>query len=333
VKKYPVPTSRDVVGILFYPGTKRIPGDSGIQRGNGLSVPVFIPEFSGADVDPIDINGFVISRCNTMKDKDVKYIVFDVESVPDPRLIARVKYPEEGLDGPDAVKRFQEEVLETSGGASDFIPVTFQYPVSICVAKVRHDFTLIDVVCLDDPEFRPDEMVRLFWLGVEEVYEAASLVTFNGRGFDIPLLELMAYRYGYTAKRHFRDKFAGRYRFGPKHIDLHDWLSNYGAIRMHGGLNLLAKVIGKPGKTWARGDEVYPMFLEGRLREINDYCINDVLDTYFVFLRTRVLTGEISLVQEQDLVKSARNFLEANRERVPAVKAYLANWGDWEPWP
>lgn len=268
-----------------------------------------------------------------MKDTDVKYLVVDVESVPDQKLISMVKYPGAEFSEPEAVKRFQDEMLENSGGNSDFIPVTFQYPISICVAKVRVDYTLVDIVCLDDPDFRTDEMVRLFWLGVEDVYDGASVVTFNGRGFDIPLLELMAYRYGFSAKRHFRDKFAGRYRFGAKHIDLQDWISNFGAIRVNGGLNLLAKIIGKPGKMNTRGDEVYSMFLEGRMRDINDYCMHDVLDTYFVFLRTRVLNGDLTIIQEQELVRRAKNFLEQNRERVPALGIYLANWGDWDPWP
>lgn len=268
-----------------------------------------------------------------MKDEVVKYLVFDVESVPDSKLISLVRYPGENLSGLEAVDKYQKELLDASDGMSDFIPVTFQYPVSICIAKVRGDYGLLDIVCLDEPEFRADEMVRLFWLGVEEVYDSASLVTYNGRGFDIPLMELMAYRYGYSAKRHFKDKYAGRNRYGVKHIDLQDWLSNYNAIRMNGGLNLLAKIIGKPGKMQTKGDAVYSMFLEGRLRDINNYCIHDVLDTYFVFLRTRVLLGELTIVREQEIVKSAKNFLVDNQERIPALKEYLANWGDWDPWP
>jgi hypothetical protein len=211
--------------------------------------------------------------------------------------------------------------------------VTFQYPLALCVAKVRGDFSLIDIVSLDDPDFRPDEMTRLFWLGIEEVYENAVLVTFNGRGFDIPLLELMAYRYGIAAKRHFRDKQAARNRYSSRHIDLQDWISNYGSIRLNGGLNLFAKVIGKPGKKDTKGYEVYDMFLEGKRREISDYCIHDVLDTYFVFLRTRVLTGELAIDAEQTLVRKTKYWLEEHRERVPAFAGYLANWGDWAPWP
>ena len=264
---------------------------------------------------------------------EVKYLVFDVESVPDARLIRSVKYPGEELDDASAIERFQEEVMAATDGKSGFIPVTFQYPVAIAVAKVREDFTLMDVVSLDEPHFRTQEMVRLFWLGIEDLYKHCSLVTFNGRGFDVPILELMLYRYGISAPRHFKDRFSGRNRFGTKHIDLQDWMSNYSAIKMAGGLNLLAKVIGKPGKMGTMGDQVYGMFVEGKIREINEYCIHDVLDTYFVFLRTRVIEGSITLKREQDIVRNTKKYLEENQEKVPAYRMYLENWGDWVAWP
>lgn len=268
-----------------------------------------------------------------MNYNDVKYLVFDIESAPDARLINMVKYPGEGLSETDAVKKFQSEILDATDGNSEFIPVTFQFPLSVCVAKVADDYSLLDIVSLDEPKFRPKEMARLFWLGVEDIYGHTSLVTFNGRGFDIPLLELMAYRYGIQAQRHFRDKFAGRFRFGTKHIDLQDWMSNYSAIRMTGGLNLLAKLLGKPGKMSTKGDAVYDMYLEGKMKEINEYCYHDVLDTYFVFLRTRVLNGDITLNREQDIVAKAKKYLTENIPKVPAFQEYMDNWGDWEPWP
>lgn len=268
-----------------------------------------------------------------MSYSEVKYLVFDIESVPDAKLIKKVKYQDEDISDDDAISRFQSEILQQTNGSSDFIPVTFQYPVSVCVAKVKADFSLQDVVSLDEPEFRASEMTRLFWFGIEDIYSHTSMVTFNGRGFDIPLLELMAYRYGIQAQRHFRDKFAGRFRFGTKHIDLQDWISNFGAIRVGGGLNLLAKVLGKPGKMSTKGNEVYGLYKEGRMKQINDYCIHDVLDTYFVFLRTRVLNGDITLDQEQKVVKRTKEFLALNVERIPAFKEYLENWGDWDPWP
>ena len=121
-----------------------------------------------------------------MSSDDVKYLVFDIESVPDVELIKKVKYPGLQIDDQAAVVRFQEEILTNSGGLTTFIPVTFQYPVSICVLKVRKDFTIVDLVSLDEPLFRPREMVRLFWLGNEKLYDNATLITFNGRGLTSP---------------------------------------------------------------------------------------------------------------------------------------------------
>jgi 3'-5' exonuclease len=268
-----------------------------------------------------------------MNKEVIQYLVFDIESIPDAKLINKVKYPDMDYDDKKAVATLQEEMLEITQGRSNFIPVTFQIPVSLCIAKVRENFTLAEIVSLDQPNFRARTMTTLFWHGIEDLYNDSSMVTFNGRGFDIPLMELMAFRYGVKAKRHFKDKYAGRYRFGTKHIDLQDWVSNYNAIKVAGGLNMLAKTIGKPGKMSSKGDQVYGMYLEGKMKEINEYCIHDVLDTYFVFLRTRVLLGEITIDREQTIVNQTKEYLIDNVGKIPAFKEYLDNWGDWDPWP
>jgi 3'-5' exonuclease len=264
---------------------------------------------------------------------EVKYLVFDIESVPDGKLIKKVKYSNEDIDDKTAISRYQDEIYESTGGMSNFIPVTFQYPVSLCIAKVDESFTIKDIVALDEPDFRASEITRQFWFGIEAYYKNAMLVTFNGRGFDIPLMELMAYRYGISAKRHFTDKFGARYRHGAKHIDLQEFLSNYSAIKMNGGLNLLSKVLGKPGKMETKGSEVYDLFVKNRIKDINDYCIHDVLDTYFVFLRTRVMLGELTIEREQQIVKETKEYLASNKNKITAFRVYLENWGDWDPWP
>jgi predicted PolB exonuclease-like 3'-5' exonuclease len=255
------------------------------------------------------------------------YLVLDTESVPDGKLIAKVKYPGETLSPEEAVGRAQAEARQLSRDGSDFLPVTFQYPVAMCVIRVAVDFTLQAVTCLDAPTFRPSEIVRKFWQGMASY--RARLVTFNGRGFDLPLMEFAAFRYGCAGKDYFAN---GRNRFGI-HIDLCDWLGNYGAVRLSGGLNLFSKLLGKPGKMHVAGDQVYNMFLAGKLAEINDYCLFDTLDTYFVFLRTRVLTGEITLEREQELVGLAREWLSAKLSELPALRHYLDNWGEWQPEP
>ncbi len=88
-----------------------------------------------------------------MNYEEIKYLILDIESVPDAKLIKMVKYPGEDIDEQTAVKKFQNEILEITDGKSEFIPVTFQYPVSVTVGKVSGDFILHDVVCLDDLSF------------------------------------------------------------------------------------------------------------------------------------------------------------------------------------
>ena len=81
------------------------------------------------------------------------------------------------------------------------------------------------------------------------------------------------------------------------------------------------------------GVQVYEMHRAGRLQEINDYCMFDTLDTYFVFLRTRVMTGEITGQQEEEVVERARAWLAGRVTELPGLAKYLENWGAWVPWP
>jgi predicted PolB exonuclease-like 3'-5' exonuclease len=246
----------------------------------------------------------------------------DTESVPDGKLLSAVKYAGENLSPEEAVARARDEARDTRRDGSDFVPVTFQVPVGVCVLRVGPDFSLINFKCLDAPHFRPREIVNQFWFGA--THYKAKLVTFNGRGFDLPLLELAAFRYGISARDHYLAR--DRYR-GP--IDLMDWFTNFGACRLSGGLDLLAKLLGKPGKMEVTGDHVYRLYQEGKLQEINDYCLCDTLDTYFVFLRTRILTGDLQPEQETELVSRAKALLGAKTSEFPVLRRYLDNWTDF----
>jgi predicted PolB exonuclease-like 3'-5' exonuclease len=268
------------------------------------------------------------------------YLVLDTESVPDGELLRRVKYSDENLTPEEAIARAQAEARELSNASSDFIPVTFHRPVAVCVVRVADDFTLLNAACLDAPQFRTEEIVRQFWRGVA-AYPKARLVTFNGRGFDLPLLELAAYDYGCSA----RDYYASmRNRYQGNQIDLLEWVTNFGAHRMNGGLDNLAKRLhgdnrkrllddldGPPGKKGITGDQVLDMHRAGRLQEINDYCLWDTLDTYFVFLRTRVVLGELTRDEMRLLVRKALEWLEAKAADAPALAKYLSHWKPAEP--
>jgi len=117
------------------------------------------------------------------------------------------------------------------------------------------------------------------------------------------------------------------------HFDLQELLVNFGATRFNGGLNLAANILGKPGKMEVQGDMVQDMYNEGRIDEINDYCRCDVLDTYFVFLRCQVLTGQITLEEEFVLVAETKAWIEDRVDESDAYAAYIEHWADWvNPW-
>ena len=265
---------------------------------------------------------------------DTAFIIFDTESVVDGALLARVLYPEDELTPAQAVARFEESIRVKDGEEKVFVPVSFQVPVAIGVARVGADYKLLDLASLDAPRFDPQAMVKLFWRGVQ-VYSAAVLVDFNGRGFDLPLLTLSAFRFGLSCPRYFDDpdRFGFRYRFTQKHLDLLEWLTEYGSFRLKGGLNLLAKMLGKPGKMDTKGDQVQELFRAGKVKEINDYCLHDVLDTYFIFLRTRVMAGLITIEEEQRIVQETKAWLGDRSAALPALKKYLAEFGPWDPEP
>ncbi len=265
----------------------------------------------------------------------IRYLVFDTESVADAPLVAKLRYAGEKLTPEEALKRYREELMEKYD--SDFVPYSFQVPISVVVGKVADDFRLHDIVLLDDPQFRPHVIAENFWRGWER-YGRPTLVSFNGRGFDLPLLELAAFRYGISVPGWFNqalktyDQPRNRYNI-QSHIDLYELMTNFGGTRFTGGLNLAANLLGKPGKMDVQGDMVQDMFDAGRLAEINDYCRCDVLDTYFVFLRSRVLLGQLNLEQEQKIIAETKTWLESRADATPAYQSYLKHWGDWKnPW-
>ncbi len=151
-------------------------------------------------------------------------------------------------------------------------------------------------------------------------------------------MELAAFRFGLSVPAwfdiHGKSYSQPRNRFNSSsHFDLYELMTNFGASRLNGGLNLAATMLGKPGKMSVQGHMVQDLFDDGKLAEINDYCRCDVLDTYFVFLRSAVMIGQLTLDREQELLADAHAWLIDRADDVEAYATYLEHWGDWEnPW-
>ena len=80
---------------------------------------------------------------------EVKYLLFDVESVADGELIAKTRYPGKNFRAQQAIDAFRQDLICESG--RDFIPYTYHTPIAVVAAKIREDFSLIEIVSLDEP--------------------------------------------------------------------------------------------------------------------------------------------------------------------------------------
>jgi len=119
-----------------------------------------------------------------------------------------------------------------------------------------------------------------------------TLVTFNGRGFDMPVIATRCFRHGIPFRHYYRSREV-RYRFSSEgHLDLMDYVADFGASKPS-KLDILAKLCGMPGKVGIDGKDVGPMVHAGRIQEVRNYCLCDVVQTAGVFLRLQLVRGEI----------------------------------------
>ena len=230
--------------------------------------------------------------------RDVEYLIVDIETVVDALLVYGVKYF--GEPPCDPVARYEEELR--AAGKDPFIPPTYHVPAVIGVAKVLGDLSMTDLVALDGP---PADLTSKFWRAVQ-LWEP-TLVTFNGRGFDLPVLACNALRHGVACPPYFL-KADYTHRYSGRHLDLMDWFTNHGAWRLAGGLELCSRLCGGPGKSGG-GASVAEMYNTGRLAELKAYCLRDVVETYRLLLRSKVLQGALSREREAQLMATAEEKL------------------------
>lgn len=258
----------------------------------------------------------------------VQYLVYDIESVVDKNLLNRVLFAKKNLSDEEAYKTHVAEI--TKDGGNGFVNASFHIPVCIAALALEKDYTIQKIGLLGEEKRTPGAIVKHFW----DMYNKGNfvLVDFNGRGYDLRLLELWAFRQGIPIHYKHFDKFGIRYRYAEdKEMDLHEVITNNMAIRYQGGLDLLAKLLGKPGKMDTKGDMVQELFEQKKMFQIEDYCLGDVMDTYFVFLRWKVVRGTLSLDQEKTLVEQALEKMKTMAKEKGHFKNYIENFKFWEP--
>lgn len=257
---------------------------------------------------------------------NMKYLCYDIETCINKSTLNRVLYPGLGLNDEEA---YQKHLSELALEDRDFVNPSFHQPISIAAIAIDDTFSILRIGLLGGEKRSSRSIVEHFW----QTYNSKRpvLIDFNGKGFDMRVLELWAFQLGLTLNKHYFQQYGPRYRFSGEHIDLQDFLTNHGSVRFRGGLNLFAKLLGKPGKMETEGHMVQGLYEKGEIFKIEDYCLSDAMDTYFVFLRTRVMTGELTLSKERELVNAARGHMQALLEKEGYFKGYMENFGEWIP--
>ncbi len=252
-------------------------------------------------------------------------LVFDIETIPDVAGIRRIHDLPAALPDAGVIDWFSQKRRAATGG--DFAPHHLQQVVAIaCALRVNSDLKVWSIGEPDDPE---PELIRRFFDGIDKF--TPQLVSWNGGGFDLPVLQQRALIHGITAEKYWdwgdqdRDfkfnSYLGRYH--TRHLDLMDVMAMY-QPRANAGLDAIARLCGFPGKLGMDGSEVAAAVARGELVDVRNYCETDVLNTYLVYQRFRLLRGELSAGEYSTEIALVRERIGAST--APHWQAFMSAW-------
>jgi predicted PolB exonuclease-like 3'-5' exonuclease len=256
-------------------------------------------------------------------------LAFDIETIPDVAGLRALR----GADpaATDAEVYAAEIADRASRNKSDFMPLYLQRVLVVsCVFRGAQGLQVRSFV--DDEaggRSHEREVIQAFFDRIER--HRPQLVSWNGGGFDLPVLQQRGLRHGVVAGKYWDmgdDDREYRYnsyisRYHLRHIDLMDLLAMYQS-RANAPLDAMAKLCGFPGKLGMDGSQVYGAYLEGRTDEIRRYCETDAMNTYLLWCRFEKMRGRLDEAGYAFEIAAAREALAAVDE--PHWREYLAAW-------
>lgn len=252
-------------------------------------------------------------------------LVFDIETIPDIDTGRRL-YDLDGLSDRETAEVMYTKRRQQSGN-SEFLRHHMHKVVVISV--VLRTSNRISVWSLGDSETTEKDILQRFFEGIERY--TPMLVSWNGRGFDLPVLHYRSLLHGISAPRYWEtgsDDQSFKWnnyisRFHERHTDLMDVLSGYEG-RAVAPLDEIAVMCGFPGKMGMSGDKVWEYYLDGKIDEIRNYCETDVLNTYLVFLRYELMRGRKTLEEYITECRNLREYLQT--ESRPHLLEFVQTW-------
>ena len=259
-------------------------------------------------------------------------LVFDIESIPDVAGLRTLRQMDASVD--DAGVYAAEIAERKERGKGDFMPLYLQRILVIsCVFRSSDGLQVHSIVDRETGGISQEGRVVQSFFKLVERHEP-QLVSWNGGGFDLPVLHYRGMRHGVVASKYWdmgqdpgsdRDYRYNNYisRYHTRHLDLMDLLALYQG-RANAPLDAMAKLCGFPGKLGMDGSQVYSAYLEGKRDEIVRYCETDVMNTYLLYCRFQKMRGGFTESEYDDEIAYVRETLAAKSD--PHWKEYLAAW-------
>jgi predicted PolB exonuclease-like 3'-5' exonuclease len=250
-------------------------------------------------------------------------LAFDIETVPDTAGLRRLYAFSAAVPDVEVAEMAFQRRRQTSG--HDFLPLHQHRVVAIsCALRERDSF---HVWSLGEPGEPEGQLIQRFFDGIEKF--TPQLVSWNGGGFDLPVLNYRGMLHGVRAARYWElgdedrdfryNNYIGRYH--TRHLDLMDLLGLY---QSRVPLDEFAQLLGLPGKIGMHGSQVWEAFCAGRIDSIRSYCEADVANTYVLFLRFQLLRGVLSADAYDREIKLVREAL--GRLSGEHWKTFLDAW-------
>ncbi|PAF47109.1 3'-5' exonuclease [Helicobacter sp. 12S02634-8] len=255
--------------------------------------------------------------------------VFDIETVPDVGLIQKSFPHIQASSELEICQQAMAEQREKSG--SDFLPLYYHQVISIAsvIADEHGRFKKVGNFGKNatkaSGELEEVDLLQEFFKFFDK--HQPKLVSFNGRGFDVPVLLLRAMRYNLSVCAYYeQDNIAHnkskwenyRQRFSERfHTDLLDSLGHFGMAR-NLRLDGVCAMLNIPGKYDMSGDQVYQIYYDKhqdmaqKRTQIDTYCQSDVLNTYWVYLKYELLKGAITLSDYMSILEEFKENLPQN---------------------
>ena len=255
-------------------------------------------------------------------------LVFDIETIPDMAGWRRLHGGDPAAS--DAELHAQWQAQRAAQGQSDFMPLYLQRV--LCISCVFRNAEGLRVHSFVDRDGQGEaKVVQAFFSAIDK--HSPQLVSWNGSGFDLPVLHYRGLQHGVVADKYWDmgdddrefkwNNYVSRYHL--RHLDLMDLLAKY-TPRNNAPMDALARLCGFPGKLGMDGAQVWSQYLDGQTEDIRRYCETDVMNTYLLYCRFQKMRGGLTEAEYEQEIRFVQQNLQALAPQETHWQAYLQAW-------